>query len=206
MPTFCSSTCGAGGSAFRPEGLQRLFRSWRKLAADEAPRPKVPAPRVRQRAEDRLGPDGVFRLCANYEAGRPSTALVRSYGLSKGAELRLLEVSGISRRHRGLTETHVKEAVEWYLRGWPLTRIGDYSARTTPWYGTPWFEKGLPCGRADVINTPPSSSRRQARTLSQTTYSVLPSKCSCTGSEIGVRPRWSQVRRRGPASSLGRPR
>jgi hypothetical protein len=126
MPTFCSSTCGAGGSAFRPEGLQRLFRSWRKLAADEAPRPKVPAPRVRQRAEDRLGPDGVFRLCANYEAGRPSTALVRSYGLSKGAELRLLEVSGISRRHRGLTETHVKEAVEWYLRGWPLTRIGDY--------------------------------------------------------------------------------
>jgi hypothetical protein len=127
MRTIWFQRGGPGGSAFRPHrGAATPGQKLAQIGGGRSAKAQSPCSTGSQRAEDRLGPDGVFQLCADYVAGRPSTALVRSYGLSKGAELRLLEVSGISRRHRGLTETHVKEAVEWYLRGWPLTRIGDY--------------------------------------------------------------------------------
>jgi hypothetical protein len=90
----------------------------------EAPVVTAP-PRVRQRAEDRLGADGVAQLCADYQAGRSTKWLQRTYSLSQGAVLRLLEVNGIPRRQRGLTNIQVQQAAELYLRGWSLTRLGD---------------------------------------------------------------------------------
>jgi hypothetical protein len=83
-------------------------------------------PRQRQRAEDRLGADGVARLIADYQAGRSTKWLQRTYGLSQGGVLRLHDVAGVPRRKRGLSNEQVEEAIRLYAAGWSLTRIGDY--------------------------------------------------------------------------------
>jgi hypothetical protein len=56
--------------------------------------------RTPQRAEARRGAEVVAELLAEYQAGQPSTALMRTY---KAQEVNWL-----------------------YSRGWPLARIGDY--------------------------------------------------------------------------------
>jgi hypothetical protein len=76
-----------------------------------------------QRAEDRLGSDGVTQLVAEYQAGRSTKWLQRTYGLSQGAVLRLLDVAGVPRRQRGLTEAQVGEAIRLYAQGWSCQRL-----------------------------------------------------------------------------------
>lgn len=95
----------------------QLLVSWRLLPADQPPRMKPAPPRVRQRAEDRLGPDGVARLAADYRAGRSTKWLQRTYGLSQGAVLRLLDVNGVPRRRRGLSDEQVQETIRLYGQG-----------------------------------------------------------------------------------------
>lgn len=107
------------------QAFTRLIVRWRQLPADQPSQTKATPPRVPQRAEDRLGPDGLARLCADYRAGQSTKRLQKTYGLSQGAVLRLLEVNGLPRRQRGLTDIQVQEAIELYLGGWSLTRIGD---------------------------------------------------------------------------------
>ncbi len=58
---------------------------------------------VTQRADNRLGPQQLAQLIANYRAGIPTTQLMQSYGLGKGAVLRLLDAHGVVRRRQGLT-------------------------------------------------------------------------------------------------------
>ena len=106
--------------------LSRLVSSWRALPVGAPTRTRIDRSRKRQRAEDRLGREEVAQLLADYQAGQPSTALMRTYGLSKGAVLRLLEVNGIPRRRRGLSDQQVKDAVQLYRQGGSLTAIGDY--------------------------------------------------------------------------------
>lgn len=71
------------------------------------------------------GSGGAARLVADYRAGRSTKWLQRTYGLSQGAVLRLLDVSGVPRRRRGLSDAQVQEAIRLYSQGWSLTRIGD---------------------------------------------------------------------------------
>ncbi len=80
---------------------------------------------MRQRAEDRLGPEGVAQLLADYQAGHSTKYLQRTYGLSQGAVLRLLNANGVARRQRGLSSGQGQEAIRLYAAGWSLTRIGD---------------------------------------------------------------------------------
>lgn len=109
--------------------LKRLLKSWRQLPAASVPaRPPVQR-RTPQRAEGRLGPDGVARLVADYQAGQASTSLARSYGLSKATVLRLLEANGVARRQQSLTAEQQAEAVQLYLGGWSLARVGEHFGR-----------------------------------------------------------------------------
>ncbi len=62
---------------------------------------------------------------ADYQGGRSTKWLQRTYGLSQGAVLRLLDVNGVARRRQGLTDEQVQEAIRLYSQGWSLTRIGD---------------------------------------------------------------------------------
>jgi DNA-directed RNA polymerase specialized sigma24 family protein len=105
--------------------FKQLLAAWRLLPADAAPPVSSRPARQRQRAEDRLGPDGVAQLVADYQTDRSTKWLQRSYSLSQGAVLRLLDVNGVPRRQRGLSEEQVQEAIRLYGQGWSLTRIGD---------------------------------------------------------------------------------
>jgi DNA-directed RNA polymerase specialized sigma24 family protein len=108
------------------QAFKQLLGAWRLLPVDVV-RPVLSRPkRQRQRAEDRLGSDGVARLVADYLDGRSTKWLQRTYGLSQGAVLRLLDANGVPRRQRGLTEAQAEEAIQLYEHGWSLTRIGDH--------------------------------------------------------------------------------
>lgn len=106
--------------------FKQLLAAWRSLPVDVMPPVSSRPHRPRQRSEDRLGPDGVAQLVADYQAGRSTKWLQRTYGLSQGAVLRLLDVNGTPRRQRGLTDEQVQEAIRLYTQGWSLTRIGDH--------------------------------------------------------------------------------
>lgn len=108
--------------------LLRLVRRWRQLPAGEPSR-SVGRRRPRQRAEERLGPAHIAQLLADYERGVATTELTRTYGLGKGAVLRLLEVNGVTRRRQSLTAKQVCEAIRLYGLGWPLGRIGERLGR-----------------------------------------------------------------------------
>ncbi len=105
--------------------FKQLLRHWRSLPWDVQQPAKPRMRRQPQRAEDRLGPDGVAHLVADYQAGESTKYLQRRYQLSQGAVLRLLDANGVQRRKRGLSEEQVHEAVRLYSQGWSLTRIGD---------------------------------------------------------------------------------
>ncbi len=107
------------------QAFKQLLAAWRSLPAGVTPPVSSRTPRKWQRAEDRLGPGGVAQLAADYQAGRSTKWLQRTYGLSQGAVLRLLDVNGVRRRQRGLTDEQVQDTVRLYAEGWSLTRIGD---------------------------------------------------------------------------------
>jgi hypothetical protein len=106
--------------------FKRLVGRWRQLSPELLPPAKPMNRRAPQRAEDRLGSDRVALLVADYQAGRSTKHLQRAYSLSQGAVLRLLEVNGVPRRPRGLTDEQIREAIDLHARGWSLTRIGDH--------------------------------------------------------------------------------
>ncbi|MGY1681979.1 helix-turn-helix domain-containing protein [Geodermatophilus sp. SYSU D01176] len=54
---------------------------------------------------------------------------MRTYGLGKGAVLRLLDIHGVTRRRQGLPPFEVQEALRLYGQGWSLARIGERFGR-----------------------------------------------------------------------------
>jgi hypothetical protein len=93
-----------------------------------AARPPRPVPRIHN-AEKRLGPDLVDQLIADYRAGEPSTALMSKYQLGKGTVLGILENHGASRRNQPLTPEQCDEAIELYLAGWSMAKVGRHFSR-----------------------------------------------------------------------------
>src|SRR4051794_32330494 len=80
----------------------------------------------RHKLTQRLDPATVARLVADYEAGTPSTQLMRDYRLGKGSVLRLLREHGAAMRNQGLRDEQVVEAARLYQAGWALKRVGDH--------------------------------------------------------------------------------
>jgi len=80
-------------------------------------------PRIHN-AENRLGPDLVDQLIADCRTGEPSTALMSKYQLGNGTDLGILEHHGVSRRNQPLTPEQCDEAVELYLAGWSIAKVG----------------------------------------------------------------------------------
>jgi hypothetical protein len=100
--------------------------TWRSLPPDGKPRQRATPPAAGKRAKDRLGPEGVAQLVADYQAGIPTTQLMKLYGLGKGAVLRLLEANDVPRRRQGLTAGQAHEAVLLYQQGWSSLKIGQH--------------------------------------------------------------------------------
>lgn len=66
-------------------------------------------------------------IVAQYEAGVPSTQLVREYGLGKGTILKVLREGGVKMRNQSLTEQQIAKAEQLYGSGLSLARIGERS-------------------------------------------------------------------------------
>src|SRR5579859_328687 len=91
-----------------------------------------PVPVARPRVHNvrkRLGLEVVVQLVADYQAGVPTTALTRKYGIGNGTVLRILDDHGITRRHQSLTDEQVQQAIVLYQQGWPLARVGKQLGR-----------------------------------------------------------------------------
>ena len=69
------------------------------------------------------------QLIADYLAGTPTTELMQTYGLGKGAVLRLLAAHGVGMRRHSLSPTEVEEVIRLYGQGWSLARIGERIGR-----------------------------------------------------------------------------
>jgi len=83
--------------------FKQLLVTWRALSRRSPVLAMSSPSRQKQRAEDRLGPKRVALLLADYQAGVPTTELMRTYSLGKGAVLRLLRTNGVPRRRQGLS-------------------------------------------------------------------------------------------------------
>lgn len=97
-----------------------------------ARKPKAARPGVHA-ARRRLSPETVNQLVADYEAGKSSTVLMKTYDLGKGTVLSILEEHGVQMRGQGLPATRLQEAVEFYNAGLSLKRVAgrlDCSAET----------------------------------------------------------------------------
>ncbi len=77
----------------------------------------------------RLAPDVIAQLVAEYEAGTLSTQLMRDFGLSKGAVLKLLHEAGASMRRQSLSEQELAEARRLYESGLSLAAVSERIGR-----------------------------------------------------------------------------
>ena len=97
-----------------PDGLVELVRLYSNPAQGSARllrlRPEAvshrrsydePAPLIRQRVSQRLGPELITQIVTEYISGISSTTLTRRYGIGKGTVLRLVRSNGVAVRRRG---------------------------------------------------------------------------------------------------------
>jgi hypothetical protein len=80
-------------------------------------------PRRIHDARRRLSPEIIQQLIHDYEAGQSTPALMTTYGLGKGAVLRLLEEAGVQRRGQGQKNIQLEEAIQLYEQGWSLVNL-----------------------------------------------------------------------------------
>jgi hypothetical protein len=91
----------------------KLDISWQKIQAmsqraRSSERPvSEPSSSTIHKLDQRLEPDLVPQLVAEYEAGTPTTQLTEIFGISKGAVLKLLHEAGVSFRRQPLTEAEL---------------------------------------------------------------------------------------------------
>jgi hypothetical protein len=65
-------------------------------------------------------------IVTRYEAGEPSTSLMKAFNLSKGSVLKVLREAGATMRNQGLSQEQISEAQRLYEETeWSLARIGE---------------------------------------------------------------------------------
>ena len=86
----------------------------------------IPASLRRVHAVDRrFEPAVIAQLVAEYEAVDPTTVLMARYNLGKGTVLKLLTGHGVQLRGQGVKNIDITLAVQQYLDGWSLKRLGE---------------------------------------------------------------------------------
>jgi DNA-binding CsgD family transcriptional regulator len=83
----------------------------------------------------RLAPSAVNELIKQYESGKSSHELAKTYGINKGSVIRLLRQADVSIRRQRLTANQVAEAAQLYASGDSLARIGVHLGVD---HGTVW--------------------------------------------------------------------
>lgn len=107
---------------FREDLERKLARAGTRRAVELAPN------RIHALA-DRLSPETVAWIVAEYQRGTPSTELARTVGAGKAGILAILHEHGVKLRLRPMTEKEVAEAIRLYQQGWSLARVGKQLGR-----------------------------------------------------------------------------
>ena len=85
------------------------------------PQPKdVLPPRAK-----RLSSETKFELIRRYIAGESAQALSKDLGIHRTTALSVLEVAGVKRRYRVMTDTRIRRAIALYDSGRSLVNIGS---------------------------------------------------------------------------------
>lgn len=105
--------------------------------------PRHPSPR-RHAAPARLGSTVVAQLVADYQAGQPTTALMKTYGLGKGSVLRLLRANGVQLRHQSMADDEVQQVIQLYGQGLSLARVGERFDRDASYIALVLERAGVP--------------------------------------------------------------
>jgi len=115
--------------------LERLLRVLERIPAGIRPE-RAPRGGTRFKLEQRLDPETVAQLVADYEAGVPTTQLTSRYHLGKSSVLRLLAEAGVAMRKRPMTPEQVDEAVALYEGGLAYRQVAAQLRldRTTVWH------------------------------------------------------------------------
>lgn len=106
-------------------------------------------------------------LVADYRAGQSTRQLMATYGLGKGAVLRLLEAAGVQTRHQGLTSADQTAAAKLYAAGWSAakvaTKMGYSPTQSSVTPAQPVYRSAH--GRVDTGNSQPDCSGSSAMTV-----------------------------------------
>lgn len=113
------------GGYSRKDYLRDRFLVLKDRLASYPPRDPEPVPSAPRTSRHRFTPELRAEIVAKYEAGVPSTQLVREYGMGKGTVLKLLRDAGVAIRNQGLRDKQVGEAAQLYESGLSLARIGE---------------------------------------------------------------------------------
>ena len=79
----------------------------------------------RHKITQRLSPETIAQILAEYQSGISTPVLAKQYDISTTAVKRLLHINGVLvRRYHRLSEDEVLAAVKLYEAGWSLAKIG----------------------------------------------------------------------------------
>ncbi|MFR9772410.1 helix-turn-helix domain-containing protein [Nocardia sp. SC052] len=113
------------GGYSRKDYLRDRLAGLKDRLASTPPREPEPVASKPHRLAGRLTEAMREEIVAKYEAGVPSTKLVREYGIGKGTVLKILREGGAAMRNQGLSDEQVGEAARLYESGLSLARIGE---------------------------------------------------------------------------------
>jgi len=81
-----------------------------------------------------LEPEAVAQLVADYQAGTPTTELIKQHAIGKGTVLGILDKAGVIRKQRRMSAEQVAEAVGLYRQGWSFVRLGRGACAGLSWW------------------------------------------------------------------------
>jgi len=128
--------------------LQHLLKVAEKEAREPAPPELVPRSAAR-----RFGSAAVDELVAAYISGAPTTELMKTYGLSKSAVLKLLRDREVPMRRQPLTSEQIQHATALYESGATLVKVSEQLGSPTESIRRALIEAGVtirPRGRMRV--------------------------------------------------------
>jgi histone H3/H4 len=83
-------------------------------------------------------------LVADYEAGQPTTALMKTYDIGKGTVLRLLRANGVQLRQQSMADDEITQVIELYGQGLSLARVGERVGRDASYIALVLERAGVP--------------------------------------------------------------
>jgi hypothetical protein len=96
------------------------------ISGESSPLPTLPANRPKPRRARQLDQHQVQTLIQGYAAGATTYELGDRFGVDRRTVSAILRLHDVPMRRRGLSPSHVDEAIHLYRLGWSLARVGEH--------------------------------------------------------------------------------